>query len=142
MSDTFTTRDGFVSTFDLEGENEDKEDVPVCNICGGTPCEWDDYGKQCLITMGERFTADPHKEGQYVCNRDDACYTSGAVRKLIYKMFTYQKHGHLGKGNRIPIPSCVVKKIRKSYPDPLEVYIGFHAEAQESDVTNHHTFTI
>ena len=43
-------------------------------------------------------------------------------------MFAREKHGHLGKGNRIPVPNCAVKKIREAFPDAEDNYVGFHEE--------------
>ncbi|KAF0758741.1 P2X purinoceptor 7-like [Aphis craccivora] len=31
----------------------------------------------------------------------------------------------IGKGNRVVIPSCVVKKIRERYPEENGLYVGF-----------------
>ncbi|KAL3883719.1 hypothetical protein ACJMK2_029955 [Sinanodonta woodiana] len=33
---------------------------------------------------------------------------------------------HLGKGNRRIRPSCVISKIRDTFPDPLSYYVGFY----------------
>ena len=51
----------------------------------------------------------------------------------MYRMFTYLKYGHLGRGVRIPIPECVVAKIREKYPDPDEEYMGF-MESTENEI--------
>jgi hypothetical protein len=32
-------------------------------------------------------------------------------------MYTHAKHGYLGKGNRTPLPSCVLNYIRSNFPD-------------------------
>jgi len=29
------------------------------------------------------------------------------------------------KGNQVVLPSCVVRKIRKEYPEPNRIYVGF-----------------
>ena len=59
------------------------------------------------------------------------------MRKSMYRMFTYLKYGHLGRGVRIPIPECVVAKVREKYPDPDEDYMGFmeSAENERQDIT-------
>ena len=36
----------------------------------------------------------------------------------------------LGRGNREPLPSCVVRAIRRHYPDPSSRYTGFR-DAEE-----------
>jgi len=33
--------------------------------------------------------------------------------------------GKLGKGSRMPLPSCVIMKIRKTFPDPDGKYVGY-----------------
>ena len=50
-------------------------------------------------------------------------------RKSMYRMFTYLKYGHLGRGVRIPIPECVLTKIQEIYPDPDGEYMGFKESA-------------
>ena len=59
---------------------------------------------------------------------DDVLVTNERMRKALYRLFTYMKFGHLGRGNRIPIPQCVVDKFREAYPEPDGVYMGFHEE--------------
>ncbi|XP_077111158.1 uncharacterized protein LOC143767024 [Ranitomeya variabilis] len=46
-------------------------------------------------------------------------------RKTAYRAFTAWIHGLLGKGNRRPIPPCVVKLVREAFPDDKEEYMGF-----------------
>ncbi|XP_044130704.1 uncharacterized protein LOC122923908 [Bufo gargarizans] len=46
-------------------------------------------------------------------------------RKIAYRSFTAWVHGYLGIGNRRPIPSCVVNKVRTCFPDPDSEYTGF-----------------
>ena len=47
------------------------------------------------------------------------------VRKALYHFFTYLKYSHLGRGNRIPIPSCIMGKIQEEYPDSNGEFMGF-----------------
>ena len=49
-------------------------------------------------------------------------------RKAMYRLFTYLKYGHLGKGNRIPIPICVIENIRKVFPSPDVNYMGYMSD--------------
>lgn len=48
-------------------------------------------------------------------------------RYLAYRQFVYWINSwkNLGKGYRVVIPSCAVKKIRESYPEQSGVYVGF-----------------
>ncbi|CAJ0925925.1 unnamed protein product [Ranitomeya imitator] len=47
------------------------------------------------------------------------------LRKTAYRSFTAWIHGYLGAGNRRPIPSCVVHKVRFAFPDDDDEYMGF-----------------
>ncbi|KAL3889936.1 hypothetical protein ACJMK2_002252 [Sinanodonta woodiana] len=42
-----------------------------------------------------------------------------------YRQFVSWIWHHLGKGNRRILPSCMVSKIRDTFPDPLSYYVGF-----------------
>ncbi|CAJ0927020.1 unnamed protein product [Ranitomeya imitator] len=46
-------------------------------------------------------------------------------RKTAYRAFTAWIHGFLGKGNRRPIPSCVVKLVCEEFPEEHQEYMGF-----------------
>ncbi|XP_068137476.1 uncharacterized protein [Hyperolius riggenbachi] len=50
-----------------------------------------------------------------------------SYRKASYRAFTGFAHGFLGRGNRRPIPACVVKKVREAFPDPDGQYMGYKA---------------
>ena len=93
-------------------EEEKMESEVVCLWCGSTPCKWITYGKD-IIEGGQEM----YSEGENVENNKK--------RKAMYHLFTYLKYGHLGKGNRIPIPICVVEKIRETFPSPDGNYMGY-----------------
>ena len=65
--------------------------------------------------------------------RNGEVVTNSNVRFYCYRMFTYMRYGHLGRGNRIPIPACVQAKIHELYPDPNNRYVGFRAGRDEDD---------
>ena len=48
-----------------------------------------------------------------------------AFRKQACRHFILDTYGYLGKGNRRVAPSCVVTCIRKYYPSPTGVYMGY-----------------
>ena len=48
-----------------------------------------------------------------------------AMRHTSYRQFVMLKYGHLGKSNRVVIPSCTVWMIRDKYPSPDGHYTGF-----------------
>lgn len=50
---------------------------------------------------------------------------NGLLENMFRKCFIFRKHGWLGKGKRVICPSCVVRKIRKTYPSPNGEYTGF-----------------
>ncbi|XP_008189958.1 P2X purinoceptor 7-like [Acyrthosiphon pisum] len=48
-------------------------------------------------------------------------------RCICYKQYTSWVNSWIamGKGNRVVLPACVVQKIRKEYPEPNGIYVGF-----------------
>lgn len=51
--------------------------------------------------------------------------TNRSFRYASYKQFTWWIYQSLGKGNRRVIPSCVLNKIRKTFPEKDGVYVMF-----------------
>jgi hypothetical protein len=47
-------------------------------------------------------------------------------RKRCYRFFSQFINGHLGKGIRVQLPSCVVEKVRAAFPnEDDQKYLGF-----------------
>ena len=121
----------------IEDDEEDEEEV--CVHCGGTPCEWEEFGDDIAQREQEMrkslslIVACDHEGSQIVDRNTKQRLESKEMRKSMYRMFTYLKYGHLGRGVRIPIPECVVGKIREKYPDPDEDYMGFR-ESTENEI--------
>ena len=56
---------------------------------------------------------------------DPINYSPASYRKAAYRQYILKEHGHLGRGNRRIIPSCVVRCVRDKYPAPDGLYLGF-----------------
>ena len=89
------------------------------------PCEWIEFGKSLLENVNLIYPKDGN--GERIDDRN-VVVDNERVRKTFCRMFTREKHGHLGKGNRIPVPNCAVQKIREAFPDPEDKHMGFHEE--------------
>jgi len=87
-----------------------------CEDCKATPCEWQLYGKTIYDAVMVSIVN---------CSPLDISTRNKSWRFAAYQMYTHAKHGDLGKGNWTPIPSCVVRYIRKKNPDSNEIYVGF-----------------
>ena len=93
----------------------DDEDLEICEECGGTPCDWIKFGEEVLNEI----------ELMYPANERPSDLENKTICKSAYRMFTYLKHGFLGKGNRIPIGYCVIQKIREKWPEEDGNYMGY-----------------
>ena len=98
---------------------EEIEDM-MCDVCGGTPCDWSVYGSHLVSEVVLMYEEDPDKD---VDNPVDNQYK----RKSAYRYYIYEKHGFLGKGKRVRIPPCVLDRIRAMWPDENNDYIGYYS---------------
>ena len=127
-------------------EDDEEEEEEVCVHCGGTPCEWEEFGDDIAQREQEMskslsvIVACDSDGSQIVDRNTKQRLQNKEMRKSMYRMFTYLKYGHLGRGVRIPIPECVMGKIREKYPDPAEDYMGFR-ESTESEMQETTTST-
>jgi hypothetical protein len=88
----------------------------VCSHCEETPCEWLLYGPAIVQSVRAMHGSNPSI---------DILLTNKACRHAAYTMYTRTKFGHLGKANRVPLPSCVVNGVRDNFPDPKNNFVGF-----------------
>ena len=56
---------------------------------------------------------------------DAVIYNNTAFRKAAYRQYILWVYDYLGRGNRRVAPSCVVLKIRATYPSDDGTYMGF-----------------
>jgi hypothetical protein len=111
-------------------EAEAAADV-CCYVSGKTPCEWLEYGVIALDSFEEKFDISTAFENGYVVDKSSgAKVPNNKIRFLFYKKFTYEKFGHLGRGNRIKIPDCIEQQVKFMFPDLDGNYTNLSAEEQ------------
>jgi hypothetical protein len=89
----------------------DNNKVPICVICGRTTCEWEEFRGGVVEQSKLLYNCKQHGEQDVRVDDNGVIVPNSRMRKALYRAFTYLKFGHLGKGRRIPIPSCVTTKI-------------------------------
>ncbi|XP_070532880.1 uncharacterized protein [Ptychodera flava] len=70
-----------------------------------------------VLELAMRWNADTYAEEH---QRDNACF-----RHFAYRQYIYWQHGRLGAGNRRVVPSCCVWAIRRKFPSPNNIYVGY-----------------
>lgn len=108
-----------------ESTHESKIDIAtaetsaMCATCGGTSCFWAQMGSEVV-----------HKvESMRAGELDGTVKEIHAVlRKSVYRIYTYERHGFLGKGKRIKVSDCVAVGIRQKWPDPNENYMRYRSD--------------
>ena len=56
---------------------------------------------------------------------EDPDYSTSSYRKAAYRQHCLWNYRKLGKGNQRVLPSCVVLMIRRFYPAPDGIYMGY-----------------
>ena len=99
-------------------------DTPIENVCCGV--------QQCVTNFQHFFnicldhmvlTVAIHNRS--AIRADPLDYSPASYRKAAYRQYILWAHGYLGRGNRRVVPSCVVVAIRRWYPSPTGIYLGF-----------------
>lgn len=108
-----------------DSEASKELNVDICVKCGSQPCEWVEFGEEITEISNDRYNKidDDTYRGP-----DGDIVNVNIVRKYLYKLFIYLKYGHLGKGNRIQISTCVMDKIREMFPEKDGMYLGYYEE--------------
>lgn len=118
----------------------DQEPVPEwckCTYCRTMPQEVENKccGRRNCVSQGRRFRK-LCLDAEYLqlCSKNTADIrndrqdsSSRTFRKAAYRNYVLDTHGYLGKGKRKIVPSCCVLCIRRHYPSPTGVYMGFRA---------------
>ena len=98
---------------DSDAQDND-DDESVCVVCGGTPCEWDEYGPELLSRQSLMVRREVGDDGtENLIDSAGRSIPNNKMRLYLYRLFTYLKFGHLGRGNRIPIPVVVLDRESK-----------------------------
>ncbi len=84
--------------------------------------------------MEERWDCSTACKAGYVleCSNGDKVLNK-TVRFTFYKLITYEKFGHLGRGNRVKIPDCVENKVKALFPE-LDSSYTYFSPGQGEDV--------
>jgi hypothetical protein len=100
-----------------EGKIEEADEEGACIYCGGTD---DCYLKQYETLLRE--------EGELMADMPKK-----TIRHRLYQKIIKQIHGHLGTGNRTPVPGCVHVKVKELWPETRERdYVGYQPAPKRS----------
>lgn len=97
----------------IEGNNGDNQHIEesiisMCVVCGEKPYYWIEFGPE---------VAPRRREIQK--STSGSSFSNNELRKTAYKEFYYERHGIIGKNQRIQIPHRVLAGIRKECADEL-----------------------
>jgi hypothetical protein len=99
-----------------------------CYTCGKSPCEWIEFGLPAISELKNRFCIDTAKSHGYVVDiSNEEHMPNKNVRFSCNRLFTYEKYGHLGCGNRMKLPDCVKAVIKETFPELDGMYTNFQA---------------
>ena len=88
------------------------------------PSAWDIHHESILLEV-ELFEKAQKKISEN--DSSEQAMTNNERRKMCYRLFSIAINGSMGKGNRKPLPSCVVANVRKAFPneDGSSRFMGF-----------------
>ena len=94
----------------------------ACSHCEQMPCEWMVYGPTIVQSVRASHGSSPNI---------DRHLTNKTCRHAAYTTYTRTKFGYLGRGKRVPLPTCVVNGIRDNFLDANNNYVGFVPTADD-----------
>ena len=80
------------------------EEESVCSICGGTPCDWAEFGKALMQNTATMHFREKHGDTDIVVDESGHKVPNAQMRKAMYHIFTYIKFGHFGRGVWMLVP--------------------------------------
>ena len=88
----------------------------VCTTCGGTPCQWEEFGQAVISLMMQAYDHDLLSEkGCLYDFKTKEPIDSETARGLAMKCFQYSKYGTISPKAK-PVPKCVKRVIKLFYP--------------------------
>jgi hypothetical protein len=105
--------------FAFDGATVDEE-AKLCEACNSSPCVLSDVDPdldqdktlyEYLAHVGESM--------------QDGGQSNKEIRYELYRIATKAINGHLGKGNRKKLPTCVTADIKDLFPESTGDYVGF-----------------
>lgn len=121
-------------------EGEEEAEFTVCDICGGTPCDWLQYESEVVeFAKNNLMFIDHGNEGfpfSYPTEnfdkmtkeeKDKVKVSHQEYKKRCFKYYVTCKYGKLGPGNRVQLGTCVENAIRRMFPNHDGSIVGYHS---------------
>ncbi len=116
--------------------NYDLPNIHLCHRFDETKEPFRCCGKEICLSLSDRVTKllDPeileiqvslrYRDREDNCDLKPECFRFAAYRNLFVLVYGRSR----AKMQRMPLPSCMVMRVRKDFPDPNNEYTGFRAK--------------
>jgi subtilisin family serine protease len=121
-------------------EGEEEAELKMCNICGGTPCDWLQYESDIVEfatnnlmlvehgTEGFPFSYPIEKFDKMTEEEKDEVKESHQdYKKRCFRYYVSCKYGKLGHGKRVSTGPCIENAIRRMFPNHDGSMVGYHS---------------
>jgi hypothetical protein len=132
--------DGSVAGVDDDEVFNEEQELLVCNVCGGTPCEWLQYKAEVVeyATNSHFFVNHTRQDDPFSYpteqfatmtedEKEEVKLSHQEYKKSCFRFYTTCKYGKLGVGNRIKLGNCVENAIRLMFPNHDNSSVGYHS---------------
>jgi hypothetical protein len=75
-------------------EQMDDDGVATCVICGGTPCEWEEFGEGIRERSKHLYNRKQQGKQEAILDDNGVIIPNSILRKALYKAFAYLEFGH------------------------------------------------